>query len=488
MTEDRRPKNSKFKLQTTLSTLVTGLPVFLTFFSNTNSKFKIPYLCSQRRNQVKARTLKKDKVNIITMGCSKNLVDSEVLLTQLKGNGIDASHESNSKDNNIIIINTCGFIDNAKEESINTILQYVDAKEKGLVDKVYVTGCLSQRYKDDLEVEIPQVDAYFGTRDLPALLKKFKADYKHELVGERLLTHNAHYAYMKISEGCDRPCSFCAIPLMRGGHVSRPIEELVKEAQHKVANGTKELLLIAQDSTYYGLDLYKKRRLADLMRALADVDGIEWIRLHYAYPTGFPMDVMEVMKQRSNICNYLDIPLQHGSSSVLKTMRRGTTREKQEELIHSIRDLIPEIAIRTTLIAGHPGEGESEFQEMVDFVERMKFERLGVFTYSHEENTHAYSMEDNISQEVKQERANHLMEVQEQISYELNQKKVGKEFKVLIDKKENGHFVGRTEYDSVEVDNEVLIDASKHYCRIGDFVQVKIHEATEFDLYGEVIN
>lgn len=420
------------------------------------------------------------------MGCSKNLVDSEVLLTQLKGNGIDANHESNSSDNNIIIINTCGFIDNAKQESIDTILQYVDAKERGLVDKVYVTGCLSQRYKDDLEIEIPQVDAYFGTRDLPALLKKFKADYKHELVGERLLTHNAHYAYMKISEGCDRPCSFCAIPLMRGGHVSRSIEDLVKEAEHKAANGTKELLLIAQDSTYYGLDLYKKRRLADLMRALSDVDGIEWIRLHYAFPTGFPMDVIEVMKERPNICKYLDIPLQHGSTDVLKAMRRGTTREKQEELIHSIRDLIPEIAIRTTLITGHPGEGEKEFEEMVGFVERMKFERLGVFTYSHEENTHAHTMEDSTPDEVKQERANHLMEIQEQISYDLNQEKIGKTFKVLIDKKENGYFVGRTEFDSVEVDNEVLIDASKHYCRIGDFVEATVTDATEFDLYAEV--
>nr|WP_262897663.1 30S ribosomal protein S12 methylthiotransferase RimO [Algoriphagus lutimaris] len=441
----------------------------------------------KRRKSVKARTLKKDKVNIITMGCSKNLVDSEVLLTQLKGNGINASHESNADDNNIVIINTCGFIDNAKQESIDTILQYVDAKEQGLVDKVYVTGCLSQRYKDDLEKEIPQVDAFFGTRDLPAILKKFKADYKHELVGERLLTHSSHYAYMKISEGCDRPCSFCAIPLMRGGHISRPIEELVKEAEHKATGGTKELLLIAQDSTYYGLDLYKKRNLAELMRRLSDVNGIDWIRLHYAYPTGFPMDVIEVMKERDNICNYLDIPLQHGSTDVLKAMRRGTTRQKQEDLIHSIRDILPDIAIRTTLIAGHPGEGEKEYQEMVDFVERMKFERLGVFTYSHEENTHAFSMEDNIPQEVKQERANHLMEIQEQISFELNQDKVGKTFKVLIDKKEGGHFVGRTEYDSVEVDNEVLIDASKHYCRVGDFVHVKINEATEFDLYGDVV-
>lgn len=437
---------------------------------------------------MKARTLKKDKVNIITMGCSKNLVDSEVLLTQLKGNGINASHESDRDDNNIIIINTCGFIDNAKQESIDTILQYVDAKEQGLVDKVYVTGCLSQRYKDDLEKEIPQVDAFFGTRDLPAILKKFKADYKHELVGERLLTHASHYAYMKISEGCDRPCSFCAIPLMRGGHISRSIEDLVKEAEHKAANGTKELLLIAQDSTYYGLDLYKKRRLADLMRALSDVNGIDWIRLHYAYPTGFPMDVIEVMKERPNICNYLDIPLQHGSTSVLKTMRRGTTREKQEELIHAIRDVMPDIAIRTTLIAGHPSEGEGEFQEMVEFVEKMKFERLGVFTYSHEENTHAGTMEDIIPQEEKQARANHLMEIQEQISYDLNQKKIGKTFKVLVDKKEAGHFVGRTEYDSVEVDNEVLIDASKHYCRVGDFVNVKITDATEFDLYGDVLD
>jgi ribosomal protein S12 methylthiotransferase len=435
---------------------------------------------------VKTRTLKKDKVNIITMGCSKNLVDSEVLLTQLKGNGIDATHESNQLDNNIIIINTCGFIDNAKQESIDTILQYVEAKEKGIVDKVYVTGCLSQRYKDDLEKEIPQVDAYFGTRDLPALLKKFKADYKHELVGERLLTHQSHYAYMKISEGCDRPCSFCAIPIMRGGHISRSIEDLVKEAEHKAANGTKELLIIAQDSTYYGLDLYKKRRLADLLRSLSDVNGIDWIRLHYAYPTGFPMEVIEVMKERPNICKYLDIPLQHGSTSVLKTMRRGTTREKQEELIHSIRDLIPEIAIRTTLITGHPGEGEAEFAEMVDFVERMKFERLGVFTYSHEENTHAGTMQDLLPEEEKQARANHLMEIQEEISFENNQQKIGKEFKVLIDKKENGYFVGRTEYDSVEVDNEVLIDASQHYCRIGDFVNAKVTDATAFDLYANI--
>ena len=422
------------------------------------------------------------------MGCSKNLVDSEVLLTQLKGNGIKASHEStNAADHNIVIINTCGFIDNAKQESIDTILQYAEAKENGLIDKVYVTGCLSQRYKEELETEIPQVDAFFGTRDLPALLKKFKADYKHELVGERLLTHPSHYAYMKISEGCDRPCSFCAIPLMRGGHISKPIEELVREAKHKAANGTRELLLIAQDSTYYGLDLYKKRRLADLMTALSEVNGIDWIRLHYAFPTGFPMDVLDVMAQRPNICKYLDIPLQHGSSDVLKIMRRGTNREKQEDLIHHIREKVPGIAIRTTMIAGHPGEGEREFQEMVDFVQRMKFERLGVFTYSHEEDTHAYQMEDALPEEEKQARANYLMEVQEGISFDLNQEKIGKTFKVLIDKKENGHFVGRTEFDSVEVDNEVLVDASKYYCRIGDFVHVKVTDATEFDLYGEVV-
>ncbi len=422
------------------------------------------------------------------MGCSKNLVDSEVLLTQLTGNGISASHEAvNARDHNIVIINTCGFIDNAKQESIDTILKYVDAKEQGLVDKVYVTGCLSQRYKEDLEVEIPQVDAYFGTRDLPALLKKFKADYKHELVGERLLSHPSHYAYMKISEGCDRPCSFCAIPLMRGQHISKPIEELVREAEIKAANGTKELLLIAQDSTYYGLDLYKKRRLADLMSALSDVEGIDWIRLHYAYPTGFPMDVLDVMAQAPNICKYLDIPLQHGSSEVLKLMRRGTTMEKQEELIYQIREKVPGVAIRTTMIAGHPGEGEKEFQEMVDFVERMKFERLGVFTYSHEEDTHAFNMEDALPEEEKQARANRLMEVQEQISYDLNQNKIGKTYKVLVDKKENGHYIGRTEFDSVDVDNEVLIDAAQQYCRVGDFVQVKITDATEFDLYGEVV-
>lgn len=436
---------------------------------------------------MKARGLKKDKVNIVTLGCSKNLVDSEVMLTQLKGNDIDTTHESKKDDANVIIVNTCGFIDNAKQESVETILRYADAKEDGVIDKLYVTGCLSQRYKDDLEEEIPQVDAFFGTMELPALLKKFKADYKQELVGERITTTSNHYAYMKISEGCDRPCSFCAIPLMRGKHVSRPIEELVTEAKNLARNGTKELLLIAQDSTYYGLDLYKERRLADLLRSLSDVEGIEWIRLHYAFPTGFPMDALEVMAERDNICSYLDIPLQHGSSKVLKLMRRGTTREKTEALIKKIREQVPGIAIRTTLIAGHPGETEEDFQEMLQFVEDMRFDRLGVFTYSHEENTHAHSMEDDVPEEVKQERANHVMEVQEQISYEINQGKIGQTLKVLIDRKEGGNFIGRTEFDSPEVDNEVIIDAAKHYLRIGDFANIKIDDATEFDLYGSPV-
>lgn len=438
----------------------------------------------EKSKQVKTKTLKKDKVNIVTLGCAKNLVDSEVLLTQLKGNAIDATHEAANDNANIIVVNTCGFIDNAKQESIDTILQYADAKESGIIDKLYVTGCLSQRYKDDLEQEIPQVDAFFGTRDLPALLKKFKADYKHELVGERLTTTSSHYAYLKISEGCDRPCSFCAIPLMRGKHISKPIEELVKEAQNLAKNGVKELLLIAQDSTYYGLDIYKKRALAELLDRLADVEGIEWIRLHYAFPTGFPLDVLEVMAKRHNICNYLDIPLQHGSTNMLSKMRRGTTREKTEQLLKTIREKVPGIAIRTTLIAGHPGETEEDFQEMMDFVEKARFERLGIFAYSHEENTHSYSFEDDVPDDVKQERANAVMELQASISDEINQQKVGRTFKVLIDRKESGNFVGRTEYDSPEVDNEVLIDAEKHYLRVGDFVNVKIDSATEFDLYG----
>jgi ribosomal protein S12 methylthiotransferase len=435
---------------------------------------------------LKTKGNKKTKVNIVTLGCSKNLVDSEVLLTQLRGNGIDAVHEAQDDDASVVVINTCGFIDNAKQESIDTILRYVDAKDEGIVDKVYVTGCLSQRYKDDLENEIPEVDAWFGTRDLSRLLKVFKADYKHELVGERILTNPSHYAYLKISEGCDRPCSFCAIPLMRGKHISRPIEELVLEAKNLAKNGTKELLLIAQDSTYYGLDLYKKRNLADLLRHLSDVSGIEWIRLHYAFPSGFPMDALDVMAERPNICKYLDIPLQHGSSCMLQIMRRGTTREKTEQLLHTIREKVPGIAIRTTMIAGHPGETEEDFQELMDFIEKSRFERLGIFNYSHEENTHAYSLEDNVPAEVKQERADAVMELQQGISLEINQQKVGKTLKVLVDRKEGGSFIGRTEYDSPEVDNEVTIE-SADYLRIGDFVNVKIKSATEFDLTGDVV-
>ena len=426
-------------------------------------------------------------MNIVTLGCSKNLVDSEVLLTQLRGNGIDAVHESDKDDANVVVINTCGFIDNAKQESIDTILRYVDAKEEGIVDKVYVTGCLSERYKNDLEKEIPDVDAWFGTRDLSRMLKTFRADYKHELVGERILTNPSHYAYLKISEGCDRPCSFCAIPLMRGQHVSRPIDELVKEAKHLAKGGTKELLLIAQDSTYYGLDLYKKRNLAELMKNLSDVEGIEWIRLHYAFPAGFPMDVLDVMAERPNICKYLDIPLQHGSTNMLKFMRRGITREKTEELIQTIRTKVPGIAIRTTMIAGHPGETEKEFDEMMKFIEKSRFERLGVFGYSHEENTHAYSMADDVSPELKQERIDAVMELQQGISLELNQAKIGSVQKVLIDRKEGGEFLGRTQFDSPEVDNEVILDAKKNYLRIGDFVNVKITHATEFDLSGDVV-
>lgn len=423
----------------------------------------------------------------MTLGCSKNLVDSENIFTQLKGNDINVTHESSKNDANVVIVNTCGFIDNAKQESIDTILQYAEAKEKGLIDKLYVTGCLSHRYKDDLEKEIPIVDAYFGTNELPALLKKFKADYKHELVGERLITTPKHFAYFKIAEGCDRPCSFCAIPLMRGKHVSRTPEELVKEATNLAAKGTKELILIAQDLTYYGLDLTGKRDLADLMRKLSDVEGIEWIRLQYAYPSQFPMDILDVMNERSNICKYIDMPLQHASSNMLKIMRRGITRRKTEELISDIRNKVPEIAFRTTMIVGHPGETEAEFEELYHFVQEQRFDRLGVFTYSHEENTHAHSLQDEVSDEVKQERLEAIMDIQQEISLELNQKKIGKKFKVLFDRKEGGHFIGRTEFDSPEVDNEVLVDASKDYVRQGDFAEVLIKDAEEFDLYGEVV-
>jgi ribosomal protein S12 methylthiotransferase len=433
---------------------------------------------------MKAKPSFKKKVNIVTLGCSKNQVDSEVLLAQLRGNGVDAVHEASDDDAQVVVINTCGFIDNAKQESIDTILRYVDAKEEGLVKNVYVTGCLSQRYKDDLEKEIPQVDGWFGTRDLSRLLKVFKADYKHELVGERILTNPGHYAYLKISEGCDRPCSFCAIPLMRGGHISRPIEELVKEAKNLAAQGTKELLLIAQDSTYYGLDLYKKRNLAELLKNLSDVNGIEWIRLHYAFPTGFPMDALDVMNERSNICKYLDIPLQHGSTNMLKLMRRGTTREKTEELLQTIREKVPGIGIRTTFIVGHPGETEKDFEEMMTFVQHAKFERAGVFQYSHEENTHSHSMKDDVPTEVKQQRTDELMELQQGISFELNQKKIGQTLKVLVDRKEDGNYIGRTEHDSPEVDNEVIL-SSTEYLRVGDFINARITDATEFDLHAE---
>ena len=436
---------------------------------------------------MKARTLKKNKVNVVTLGCSKNIYDSEVLMAQLKANKFEVEHESESNDSSIIIINTCGFIENAKQESIDTIIQYADAKERGLVDKVYVTGCLSERYKDDLKKEIPEVDAWFGTRDLPRLLKTLKADYKHELIGERLLTTPSHFAYFKIAEGCDRPCSFCAIPLMRGKHVSTPMEELVAQAKSLAKNGVKEIMLIAQDLTFYGLDLYKERKLAELVRQLSDVEGIEWIRLHYAFPAGFPMDVLEVMKEKKNVCNYLDMPLQHTSTKMLKAMRRGITKEKTTELVNDIRNKVPEIAIRTTLITGYPGESEEDFLEMCDWVAEMKFDRLGVFPYSHEENTHAYEFVDDVSQEEKQERAEKIMEIQRDISLELNQKKIGQTFKVLFDRVEGDHFAGRTEFDSPEVDNEVLVPKKDSFIRLGDFAMVKITDATEYDLMGELI-
>ncbi len=428
-----------------------------------------------------------NKVNIVTLGCSKNLVDSENIYTQLKANRFDVEHESKKDDSQIVIVNTCGFIDNAKQESIDTILRYADAKEQGLIDKLYVTGCLSARYKDDLEKEIPIVDAFFGTNELPRLLKTLKADYKHELVGERLITTPAHYAYLKIAEGCDRPCSFCAIPIMRGKHVSFPEEQLITQTRNLVKGGTKEIILIAQDLTYYGLDIYKKRGLADLLRKISDVEGVEWIRLQYAYPSGFPTDILDVMAERDNICKYLDMPLQSGSDKVLKLMRRGITRQKTEDLVAEIRSKVPGISLRTTLIAGHPGEEESDFDETLDFVCRMRFDRLGVFTYSHEDQTHAYGMEDNVEPEEKQRRQDDIMLAQEEISFELNQLKVGQQLKVLIDKKEGDYFVGRTEFDSPEVDNEVLIEAKGNYLPIGHFATVKITEATEFDLYGKVI-
>ncbi len=435
---------------------------------------------------MKTKTLRKNKINVVTLGCSKNIYDSEILMGQLKANNIPVEHESKINDSNIVIINTCGFIENAKKESVDTILHYAEVKKKGLIDKLYVTGCLSERYKPDLEKEIPEVDSFFGTKDLPRLLKTLKADYKHELIGERILTTPNHYAFFKISEGCDRPCSFCAIPIMRGKHISVPVENLVKQANSLARNGVKELILIAQDLTYYGLDIYKERKLSELLQKLSDVEGIEWIRLHYAFPAGFPIDVLEVMKERKNICKYLDIPLQHISDRLLKSMRRGTTRQKTVELIETIREKIPEIAIRTTLISGYPDETDKDFDELKEWVEKTKFERLGIFTYSHEENTHAFNLEDNVAEEIKKHRADEIMEIQRNISFELNQKKIGKTFKVLFDRKEGNFFVGRTEHDSPEVDNEVLVDAKKNYVRLGDFSNVKINSAGDFDLFGEV--
>ena len=430
---------------------------------------------------MKTKALKKDRVNVSTLGCSKNVVDSEVMLTQLQGNGIDAVHESEDPAN-IIIVNTCGFIDRAKEESINTILDYAELREQGQIDKLFVTGCLSERYRDDLKTEILIVDDWFGTMELPSLLRKFNADYKKDLVGERLTPTDTHYAYLKIAEGCDRPCSFCAIPLMRGKHKSRSIEDLVKEAAWLVSRGVKELMLIAQDLTYYGLDLYRKRKLNDLLKALSDIPGLEWIRLHYAYPSGFPVDILPTMAERDNICNYLDMPLQHVSDPMLRAMRRGTTRKKTYDLVERIRAEVPGIAMRTTLICGYPGETAQDQADLVQFVEDMRFERLGVFTYSHEENTHAFTTEDDVPDEVKQERQAEIMEVQQEISFSLNQARIGQTLKVLVDRYEGEYFVGRSEYDSPEVDNEVLINGDA--LQIGEFYDVEILDATEFDLFG----
>jgi len=438
---------------------------------------------------MRARSSNPRKVNVVTLGCAKNMYDSEQLMTQLKANDFEVEHEASKDDFGIVVINTCGFIESAKQESIDMILRFAEAKKEGSVEKVYVTGCLSQRYSEELSDGIPEVDAWFGTRDLPRLLKTLRADYKKELVGERLLTTPAHYAYLKIAEGCDRPCAFCAIPLMRGKHVSTPIEEIVKSAEALAAQGVRELILIAQDLTYYGLDIYKERRLADLIQSLDKVEGIEWIRLHYAFPSGFPMDVLKVMAESDKVCNYLDMPLQHASDSILKSMRRGITQEKTEKLLADIRESVPGIAIRTTLIVGFPGETEEDHQNLLDWVGRMKFERLGCFTYSHEENTHAYTLEDNVSQEVKNRRVEEVMDLQAGISEELNLRYLGREFKVIIDRCEGGFWLGRTEFDSPDVDNEVRIPVSDDlHLRIGDFVQVKITGATSFDLDGVVVS
>ena len=437
---------------------------------------------------MRTKSTKKNKINVITLGCSKNTYDSEVLMGQLAANKIDVEHESEKEDANIVVINTCGFIDNAKEESINTILQQAQRKEAGMIDKLYVTGCLSERYKPDLEREITNVDQYFGTTDLPKLLKVLGADYKHELLGERLITTPKHYAYLKIAEGCDRPCSFCAIPLMRGKHKSTPIEELVIEAKNLARKGVKELILIAQDLTFYGLDIYKKRRLADLLTELAKVEGIEWIRLHYAFPTGFPKDVLDVIRDNDKVCHYIDIPLQHINDEILKSMKRGTSHQKTDDLLKAFREKVPNMAIRTSLIVGYPGETEERFQELKQWVQDTKFDRLGVFTYSHEENTSAHVLDDDISDEIKKARQEEIMDLQTHISWELNQKKIGKTFKVLFDRKEGDYFIGRTEFDSPDVDNEVLVKATDTYIRMGDFANVLVEKTDHFDLYGVVVN
>lgn len=473
------------EVQTTNFQIFPGLP--LSICKQHSHPVALTFAAQIYWQRMKVRTLKKDKVNIITLGCSKNMVDSEVLSGQLRAGEIDVVHESTKRDHNIVIVNTCGFIDKAKEESVNTILDQVALKQRGRLDKVYVTGCLSQRYRDDLEQSIPEVDAWFGTMEMPLILKRFEVDYKAELIGERLLATPQHYAYMKIAEGCNRTCSFCAIPLMRGTHVSRSIEDLVIEAEKLARRGVKELMLIAQELTYYGLDLYKKRMLPDLLKRLSDVPGIEWIRLHYAYPHKFPMEILDVMRERSNICNYLDMPLQHAADNMLKAMRRNITRAEMEDLTIAIRESVPGICLRTTLITGFPGETIDDVEELKGFLERQRFDRVGIFTYSHEENTSAYGSVDNVPAEEKQRRAEDIMEVQQEISLEKNQEKIGQTFKVLIDKKEAGRYLGRTEFDSVEVDNEVIIQADKKL-RVGEFVNVKITKAYDYDLEGEVVS
>jgi ribosomal protein S12 methylthiotransferase len=455
-----------------------------------NYLFQIIYLCKffeyhNKLSELKTKTLKKDKVNIITLGCSKNMVDSEVLSGQLRANDIDVVHENRKNDHNIVVINTCGFIDKAKEESVNTILEQAELKNRGRIDKLYVTGCLSERYKRNLEDEIPEVDAFFGTMELHAILKQFEADYKTELVGERFLATPSHYAYLKISEGCHRTCAFCAIPLMRGGHVSKPIEELVKETENLVRKGVKEVMLIAQELTYYGLDIYKKRMLPDLLNRLADINGLEWIRLHYAYPSKFPIEILDVMRQRDNICNYLDMPIQHASNKILEAMRRQITRQEMEHLIATVREKVPGLCLRTTLITGFPGETQDDVEELKEFLGKYRFDRVGIFTYSHEEDTSAYLLNDNISQEEKERRAQEIMEFQQEISFELNQEKVGKTFKTIIDKREAGRYLGRTEFDSMEVDNEVIISGDQKL-NLGAFYNIRIERAYDYDLEGIV--